>query len=58
MKEAATRNIIHWFMLHIYILIVMIIFLKYLFVIALEAIRYVIDSIWVVKFLTCIFSIA
>jgi hypothetical protein len=58
MKETATRNIIRWFMLHIYILIVMMIFLNFFFLIALEAIRYVIDSVWVVKFLTCIFSIA
>jgi hypothetical protein len=52
-----TRDVIHWFMLYIYILIVMMTFLRCCFVINLDAIGYVINSVGVVEFSTCIFGI-
>jgi hypothetical protein len=55
MKEIATKDMIRRFMLYIYILIVVMIMCC--FVIALDVIGYVIDSVRAVEFSTCIFSI-
>jgi hypothetical protein len=57
MKETTTKDVIHRFMLQIYILTVMITFLKCCFVIDQETIGYVIDSISAVEFQTYIFDI-
>jgi predicted nucleic acid-binding Zn ribbon protein len=56
-NKQKTRDVILRFMLQIYVLIVMMTFLKYCFVIAVEAIGYVINSVGVVEFLTYIFNI-
>jgi hypothetical protein len=45
MKKTATRDVIHRFMLQIYIPIVMKTFIRFCFVIAQEAIGYVINSV-------------
>ena len=57
MKKKTIKDVILRFMLQIYVLIVMMTFLKYYFVIALEAIGYVINSVGVIEFLTYIFDI-
>ena len=57
MKETATRDVIRRFILQIYILIVMKTFIRFCFVIAREAIGYVIDSVGAIEFSTCIFGI-
>jgi hypothetical protein len=57
MKKTSTRDLIRQFILQIYILIVMMTFLRCYFVIVVEAIGYAIDSVGAVEFLTCIFGI-
>jgi cell division protein FtsX len=45
MKETATKDMIRQIIMQIYIVIVIMIFLKCCFIIALEAIEYVTDSV-------------
>jgi hypothetical protein len=56
MKETMTKDVIHWFMLQIYILTV-ITFLKRCFIIDQDTIGYVIDSVSAVEFQAYIFDI-